>query len=542
VLGDRQSTLADYVLVLRRRKWLVLVVTLVTVAAAVAASATQTAEYAAQSKVLINPSPTAPAGAGNANADAQARYDATQAQLAHTLDVATPAVRAAGLSGVTADNLLANSSVTPDASSNILTFTVSDRQPAIAVELANAFAEQFTAYRRIHDTATITAQLNGVNQQINGLTAEIAAAKQAGQPTAALHVKVNRLTRTQAALQNLKLLQTGGATIASSATSAEQTQPKTIRNGALAVVFGGILGLIIAGLREALDSRVRSADDVAHGLELPLLARLPSPPDALRAGRQLAVARREFDHYGEGYRKLRVALDYVNIPVGARRILITSAVEREGKSTTAANLAAAFAQTGRRVLLVDLDLRRPVLHEFFGVSSHPGVTDVIVGATPLADAIQTITLPATGLQGAADHNGGATGFHLELLPAGSRPKQVSGFLDSPGLGLLMEGIADEYDMIIVDSPPLLPLSDGVTLGGLVDGIVVIVRSTTLRSATLGELQRTLALSPGVKLGYVLTGAEADDDYPAYHADVSYYTPVGQLPDAPVPMSESPRTT
>src|SRR6476620_345259 len=144
VQTSRPATLTDYFAVFKRRKWLVLLVTVATVAAAVGVSFRQTPRYAASSTVLVVPNPLTPSGAGSAAADAQARYVSTQALLAHTLDVAQPAAQASGVRGVSGDDLLTQSNVTSGSSNNILTFTVEDRNPAVAVRLANAFARQFT--------------------------------------------------------------------------------------------------------------------------------------------------------------------------------------------------------------------------------------------------------------------------------------------------------------------------------------------------------------------------------------------------------------
>src|SRR4051812_7285526 len=124
--SDGQSTLADYLAVFRRRRWLIVLAVVVTVAVAAAVSKSQTAEYAAEADVLINSNPVAPTGPGSSNPDVQARYDATQAQLAHTLQVAGPAVKSVSGIPITPDQLLKQSTVTPDTSSNILTFKVTN--------------------------------------------------------------------------------------------------------------------------------------------------------------------------------------------------------------------------------------------------------------------------------------------------------------------------------------------------------------------------------------------------------------------------------
>jgi succinoglycan biosynthesis transport protein ExoP len=520
-----QATLADYVTAFRRRKWLILGIAAITVAAAVVVSSVEAKQFTATATVLVNPSPLITTGAGSTSADAQARYDATQAQLAHTVQVAGPAVLAAHVPGITSNELLSSSSVTADASSNIVTFIVRQGRPEDAVKLVNAFAKQFTIYRTQQDSSALHHELRGITRQVDALTREIHAASAAGGPTDALHVKLNQLLRTQAALQNLVLLEKGGAAVASSAQSAPQTKPRTVRNCAIAVALGLIIGCIVAGLTEALDSRVRSAGQIERGLDLPLLARLSTPPDALRKEGRVALLSDARDTHGEDYAKLRVAFDFANLGVRAKTVLVTSAEEGDGKSTTVANLGVALARTGRRVAVVDLDLRRPSLHELFGVEPHPGVTDVVTHTATLDDALHAVVLSA-GAEETPVANGDGPAASVHVMPSGSPPSHASEFLGSLGLRQLIQDLGAAFDVVLIDSPPALPVSDAASIGELVDGILVVVRSSTLDTAALAEFQRMLALSPAPRLGYVLTGAETDDGtYPSHGYGARGYGPV-----------------
>ena len=134
-----------------------------------------------------------------------------------------------------------------------------------------------------------------------------------------------------------------------------------------------MLGIGLAFLREALDTRVRSADEVGEKLGLPLLARVPEPPRKLRNSNRLVMQADPHGAQAEAFRTLRTNIEFVNLDVHARTIMITSAIQSEGKSTTAANLAIAFARMGKRVALVDLDLRRPFLDKFFDFGDRPGL-------------------------------------------------------------------------------------------------------------------------------------------------------------------------
>lgn len=211
---------------------------------------------------------------------------------------------------------------------------------------------------------------------------------------------------------------------------------------------------------------------------------------------------------------LRTSIDFVNLDRGAQVIMVTSALDREGKSTTIANLAVAFARTGRRVVLVDLDLRRPALARFFGLRGREGLTNVALGECSLDDAIRYVAVEPEGARATSVNGNGSGSIEgvLELLLSGPPPPGAGEFAASDAVGKILNELRERADLVLVDAPPLLQVGDAVTLTARVDALFVVTRLKTLRRPVLKELARVLEACQGEKLGFVLTGAKFEEGY------------------------------
>ncbi len=290
-------------------------------------------------------------------------------------------------------------------------------------------------------------------------------------------------------------------------------------------MLGIILGLGLAFLRETLDTRVRTAEEVSERLHLPLLARLPAPPRRLAKSDRLVMLDEPTSPDAEAVRMLRTNFDFVNLERDARVVMVTSAVPSEGKSTTAANLAIALARGGRRVTLVDLDLRRPYIARFFDLNGTAGLTQVALGRVELDDAIVSIGL-SKGETGKRNHdsNGGnghakLEGF-LNVLTTGPIPPDAGEFVGTHAVAAIIETLREQNDFVIVDAPPLLHVGDAMALTSRVDGLLLVARLNLLRRPMLRELSRLLHTTPAQPLGFVVTGAESEIGY-GYGAGYGY---------------------
>ena len=286
-----------------------------------------------------------------------------------------------------------------------------------------------------------------------------------------------------------------------------------------------MLGIILVALLEALDTRVRSETEIADALKIPLLGRLTEASKRFRDN-GLVMLDEPDGMDAESFRIVRTNLEYVNADRGAQTIMITSSVRSEGKSTTAANLALTFARLGRRVVLVDLDFRRASVHRLFGLDTTVGVSDVVLGNVSLEHAIVKVPIvsgrrargsrwtPIPGreaeLPRVADSLPGSVA--LDVLPAGAAPMDPGEFVGVRGIADVLQSLRKRADIVLVDAPPVLEVSDPMTLMLQVDAIVIVTRLGVVRQPMLKEMRRMLTTSSVSALGFIVTGERTGDDY------------------------------
>jgi len=489
--------LADYVAILSRRKWLILQALILAPVAALVLSLSQPAKYESTARVLISQQDIAAAVTGiqtTPNTIDPLRFINTQAQLARVLDVANRAVRIAGVRNMSGGDLLSSSDVTPKNDADVLNFIVSNHDPGVAQRLANSYAQAFTDYRKQLDTAKIEdarAQLLERLQQL----------KQAGQENTDLYTGI---VKSEQQLRTQEVLETSNSVV-SPTRGATQTAPNPKRNALLALILGGLLGVSMAFLWEALDRRVRSSAEIEEVLARPVLARLAAPPKRYRHG--LAMIDDPRAPAAEMFRRLRANLEFANLDRAACTIMITSAVPQEGKSTTATNLALAFAEARMKVILVDFDLRKPSLGTILEYQARPGVAEVVRGQATLDEALLPVGIASGGDQAPAGSNGAAQpDFSLRVLPAGLvLPLDPSQLIQSTAFDRVLKELAERADIVLFDAPPLLAVAETTPLSLKVDALVVVSRVGVVPRAALNDLGRVTEMSPTPTLGVVVTG-------------------------------------
>lgn len=267
----------------------------------------------------------------------------------------------------------------------------------------------------------------------------------------------------------------------------EPVSPKPLRNIGLAAIFGLLLGLGGAVLRELLDNTIKSSEDISRVTPTSMLGAIRFDPGA--AKRPLVTSLDNHAPRVEAFRVLRTNLQFVDVDQTAKTFVVTSSLPGEGKTTTATNLAITIAQTGTRVALVEADLRRPKLAEYLRLEPSVGVTTVLIGRIGVQDAVQNW----------GEHD-------LAVIASGAIPPNPSELLQSRAMADLLLDLRAHYDVILIDAPPLLPVTDAALLAAQADGALLVVRHGKTTRDELHQATERLAAVGGRLLGAVLNMA------------------------------------
>ncbi len=531
-IGRPGRPMADYVRVIRRGWWIVLTTLVLVTAVTYFISSRQSPVFQATADDLITTLDLNSLSSQHTSSGSAQQYVATMAQVAQSEQVASAALaKVPEITDMTPGKLLKASTVTADPTATIVEFKVSYHTKKGAVALTNAYAQAFAEYRKQQTTASRNKLVAGAQDLAKSYHSLADKAyqkynddKDAGLPAATvqndfknyneLSGKASRADENVIGIETQADATLGQIQVQNKASGAAQLAPNTKRNTAIGVILGLVIGIGLVFAREAFDTRIRSAEQVAAELGLPLFGRLPRPDKDMRKHDQLTLLADPHGIHSEAYKKLRVSLEFANLDPQAQMLLVTSAVAQEGKSTTAANLAVAMAASGKNVILVDLDLRAPYLDRFFGLTGRPGVTDVILGTATLDEALVPIVVPGAPDPGARrnGHGNEPSGSLLHVLIAGEPPSDPSSLLASKALAALLTELRERAETIVIDTPPVLPVADTMALTSQADAYMVVSKLDLVRRPMLHELRRELGTARALGLGVVVTDAESESGY------------------------------
>lgn len=496
-VGERpEKTLRDYWRVIVRRSWIVIAAIIATVAPAVALSLRQDPIYEAHADMLIRTLPGESVfGSGQQTIDPDRLVqneisvlegDAVFQKLKENLglDDDPPGVSGSGFTDA-----------------DVISVSVESGDPQTAATLANAYVAAYIDVKReqavdgmVAASAELQTKITGLQDKIDTLDNKVSASSTDDDSSAEAD---RRLLVDQQALfrQRIDQLQVDAALSAGNAelvrpasAPIKPIKPTPVRTAAIAAIVGLVLGLGAAFLVDHLDDSVRSAADLARvGTDVPVLATVPNV--ASRDNRPLAISAPDSPPV-EAYRNLRTNVQFLGIERKVRSIQVTSTRPGEGKTTTAANLAVVLSQTGANVVLVDADLRKPNLHRLFAIDGSNGLTNNLAG-DPMELTIQRIT------------------DQLWVIVGGPVPPNPSELLSGRRMDAFAEELGRRFDYVIIDSAPLLAVSDAAALSRHVDGVLLVVQAKQVSLPQLRESLATLERVGAPLLGVVMTRVKVD---------------------------------
>lgn len=469
----------------RRRKWLLLAIVIAIPAAAYVGSSLLPKTY--QSRATINVQPTV-AGSIFGGRVTPKTSTAEAQTLLKTPVVGRRAARNLGLPPTAARGLIGRISVAPTdpttSDSSFLTIVAQDSEPRMAARIANAFA------LALAQTRTANA-IESIDRQIKQLELQIEAEKGNGTSVDALQASLQEL-RVQKAAQAGTTELVEGAVPAGAPIS---PQPK--RNTEIAIVLALLIAAGLAPFLDRLDRRIREPGDLEDVIDAPVLAMIP---DDAFPGHLAGL------HVRESFQTLRAGLTYFNVDRALSSLVVASPVQQDGKTTVAVNLAIAYAMDERDVVLIDGDLRRPQVANRLGREVEVGLDSVLVGRKTLHEALVDVDVGAG---------------RLRILPGATPPPNPAVLLGSQRMRSLLAELREQVDLVIVDTPGLLAVSDSIPLFNQVDGCIVVARLNRTPSDAVRRAKQVIGSAGGTVLGSVATGAHGGGVY-GYYGYYGYY--------------------
>ncbi|MFL5737250.1 MAG: polysaccharide biosynthesis tyrosine autokinase [Actinomycetota bacterium] len=490
--------LRHYAEVLWHRKRLIGICLLVGILLAAAYAFLAPKSYRSKAVVEVKPTQVNLADLATAGLDKALNMD-TERQVASSQAVANLAADAMGWAG-TPQGLVKHVAVDNPTDTQVLEITFNGSSGLQAQQGAAALANAYLKYRQDKATAYVDGQRSAIQADITDLRAEIDSAiaqqHQSKDPevdSKAVEIKQQdgqAITEDKAKIADLASINTDpGAIIAAPNDPNGQSSPRPKLDVALGAFLGLLVGAGWALVDDRLDDSLRGRDDLEQTMGLPVLAAIPKVESWKgRDSIKLVTIQEPRSPASEAYRTLRT-----NVMVAATRhdvktILLSSALEGEGKTTSAANLAVVLAQSGKRVVLVSADMRKPRLHEFFGLENDRGLAEILSHKMPAWEGLRE-----SGVE------------NLWIFTSGQIADAPAELLSSDRMVDFISERRDVVDFIVIDSPPLLAVADGLELAARVDGVLYVADAHTPRSA-LKEARRQLEWVGARVLGAVLNGA------------------------------------
>lgn len=522
--------LRDYLAVFRRQLVLIIAITLLGGAAAAAYTFRRTPVYESTASVLVRAITT--------NAfDPSQRVDQqlnmfNQRQLAMSEPVAAFAAKTLRTTATPAE-LLEHVKVDVPANSQILRIRYRDTVPLTAQKGADAFARAYLAFREADARAQAKASQTTIQKDVTRLNKQVAEAEKViSNPSSDASDRQAATARIQSLNTRLQPLNvqlngflsldfTPGTVIAAADLPATSTSPNNRLDIGIGLLVGLFLGVVLAFVRDRTDDRLRGREDLAERLDRPVLATIPPLSKRVRQEGTLRWKRRPRNSLvtleqpnspaAESYRTLRTRMARLASQLDINSVMVVSAGVGEGKSTTAANLSVVLAETGKDVLLVSADLRRPRVHQFFGLQNKSGLSNLLTDGTPPNKRKGPV---ADGKQMASELWSVAP--NLWVVLSGPLPPHPSALMDSDSMRQFLKEQRDLFDFIILDCPPALVVADSLALAPMVDAVLVVADAKESDRDLVSRLREELEQVGGKIVGAVLNRSKQSSKNTYYY--------------------------
>lgn len=503
--------LREYVGLLRKWLWLIILCTLVAGIAAYVVSKNTTPIYQASTTLRVNQASSPTTTAAYADVLTSERLARTYASLLTSRPVLEETAQRLGID---VKSIAKAVSVTPVRDTLLLQIQVEGPNPALITQVANTVPQVFIDRDREQQLGQVTKYRDTLQTEIDATladltrtTEELAKTTDDAQKTrleASLAQYRTTYSNLLANAQQAKLAEaqaTNNLVVAEpAAVPVSPVRPRTLTNTLLAAMIGAMLAVGAAFLIEYLDDTIKTSDDINRVTGLSTLGAIARLKEA-GGTRQLVAWLKTKAPESEAYRTLRTNIQFSSVDKPIKTLLVTSSSPGEGKSTTAANLAVVLAQTGQHVIVVDTDLRRPVLHKVFDVPNNTGLTTALLVSDP---AQISAHLQETEID------------NLTLLTSGPIPPNPSELLGSHRMTSLVQALSELADIVIFDSPPVLAVTDAAVLARQVDGVLLVADAGHTKEHALAAAASELEKTGGNLLGVALNRLDARRGYNYYY--------------------------
>lgn len=400
---------------------------------------------------------------------------------------------------------------------DILRVTASDPDPQLAADVANTFAAEYINWRRNVDHEILQQAKAPIEAQLRTFS-----------PEDYESVTYRVLSDKLESLKLIEAVQTGDLEVVKAAiVSAKPSSPNAVRIGTIAFIVSLIGSVGMVFVIEQLDNKVRSVDEIVAEIDKPVLAAIPRAPN-FRGNGSLLTLSKPSSPGSEAYRLLKTNLSFVEPDNPVKSILIASAAPEDGKSTTLANLAVTLARSGRRVIIIEADFRRPVLSEYLELEGAIGLTNMIADSCSLVESLQVIEVEklVIGHQKSLNEsinkevlseamfkeNANSEIKTIYCAVSGPLPPNPGELAASEKMGTIITEAGKYADVVLVDSPPIGLVSDAASLAARVDGVILVVKLNNTTREHLRHLRDFSESIPSKTLGIVATNAGGNGSY------------------------------